>query len=565
MEAQAILPVRTGGALKQESTSRGMNDIFEAILRENETRDSATRGEAARTDVSRERVDRDAERLASARRQSDAARETRDDGRYNTARDERHNIVRDEPHNIVRDERPEADDIQARGRSGHADETRPRAEHPENPERPERPGQGAETASDNAGTQERDSVQAAADTPVETGLGEEITPMAPNPAMAAGPALAGNPAIAAAPTAQAAIDAAPKPANAKDAVSNTPRPAIIPAAAMAGLRAAPNSAVATSEPGQAGSAAAPAAAKALEGALPAVPAEAGIPLIAGQVKKTQAPGQKAGAPTATVEANEIAGIPGKENQAPAGARIRLDATGHETAANSLSLVKGPAAPVAQSEANPGARANPAQVQAALENPGQQAPAVSDVTADALKTAAPAGNTGQAPAGATVIDPMQAATRAAGARPGPAPAMDRPVPPNEVAVNIQRAAARGEDRIRIRLHPAELGQVDVRLKVGADGIVRAMVQVDRQETLEFMQRDARGLERALQDAGLKTDSGSLSFNLRDNGEGGLRDRDGDGGTALAGREHADANSPDIAEAAEIPINNGGSSRVLDIRV
>jgi len=100
-----------------------------------------------------------------------------------------------------------------------------------------------------------------------------------------------------------------------------------------------------------------------------------------------------------------------------------------------------------------------------------------------------------------------------------PALAQPVPVDQVAVHIQRAAAAGEDRIRIRLHPAELGQIDVRLKVGHDGVVRAVVAVDRAETFNLMQRDAHGLERALQDAGLKTDSGSLSFNLRGEGQGG----------------------------------------------
>jgi flagellar hook-length control protein FliK len=37
----------------------------------------------------------------------------------------------------------------------------------------------------------------------------------------------------------------------------------------------------------------------------------------------------------------------------------------------------------------------------------------------------------------------------------------------------------------------------------------------------MQRDSRSLERALQDAGLQTDAGSLSFNLRNNNGGNAR--------------------------------------------
>ncbi|MCG8596441.1 MAG: flagellar hook-length control protein FliK [Kiloniellales bacterium] len=85
---------------------------------------------------------------------------------------------------------------------------------------------------------------------------------------------------------------------------------------------------------------------------------------------------------------------------------------------------------------------------------------------------------------------------------------------QVAVQIRRAVATGNDRISIRLHPAELGRVQVRLEVADDGHVRALITAERPETLDLMQRDLRGLERALQDAGLKTDPGSLSFGLQD---------------------------------------------------
>ena len=95
-----------------------------------------------------------------------------------------------------------------------------------------------------------------------------------------------------------------------------------------------------------------------------------------------------------------------------------------------------------------------------------------------------------------------------------PTESRGSPTAQVAVQIKRAVATGNDRISIRLHPAELGRVQVRLEVAEDGHVRALISAERAETLDLMQRDPRGLERALQDAGLKTDSGSLSFTLQD---------------------------------------------------
>jgi len=88
--------------------------------------------------------------------------------------------------------------------------------------------------------------------------------------------------------------------------------------------------------------------------------------------------------------------------------------------------------------------------------------------------------------------------------------------DQISVNISKAVKSGMDRIEIRLRPESLGRVEVRLEVSRDGRVAAAVTVDNRDTLELLKSDARGLERALQDAGLKADSGSLSFSLRGHG-------------------------------------------------
>ena len=84
---------------------------------------------------------------------------------------------------------------------------------------------------------------------------------------------------------------------------------------------------------------------------------------------------------------------------------------------------------------------------------------------------------------------------------------------QVAVQISRAVQDGNNRISIRLNPAELGRVSIKLEVGHDNRVIAVISAERPETLDLLQRDARTLERALQEAGLRTDSGSLSFDLQ----------------------------------------------------
>lgn len=95
----------------------------------------------------------------------------------------------------------------------------------------------------------------------------------------------------------------------------------------------------------------------------------------------------------------------------------------------------------------------------------------------------------------------------------------PLPVDQFAVHIARAAASGAEHINIKLKPAALGHVEVKLDVTHDGRIAAVVTAERSDTLDLLQRDSRALERALQEAGLKTDSNSLQFNLR--GENGTR--------------------------------------------
>jgi len=91
-----------------------------------------------------------------------------------------------------------------------------------------------------------------------------------------------------------------------------------------------------------------------------------------------------------------------------------------------------------------------------------------------------------------------------------------VPLNSLAVHIAQQAKNGIRRFDIRLDPPELGRIEVRLDVRRDGQVNTHLVVERTETLDLLQRDARALERALQNAGLNTSEGGMKFSLRDDG-------------------------------------------------
>lgn len=110
-----------------------------------------------------------------------------------------------------------------------------------------------------------------------------------------------------------------------------------------------------------------------------------------------------------------------------------------------------------------------------------------------------------------------------------------IPLNTMAVHIAQQASNGARRFDIRLDPPELGRVEVRLDVKRDGHVTAHLVVERSETLDLLQRDARALERALQNAGLDTEGG-LKFSLKDQGENQPGARDESQNQTHASREH-----------------------------
>lgn len=96
----------------------------------------------------------------------------------------------------------------------------------------------------------------------------------------------------------------------------------------------------------------------------------------------------------------------------------------------------------------------------------------------------------------------------------------------IALQIQRNAAAQTDTFKLQLLPLDLGRLEVKLKFGRDGTMKAHLTADKEETLTLLQKDAAQLHRALQDAGIDLDEGSLSFDMRQQG-GDADDRKGFG--------------------------------------
>jgi flagellar hook-length control protein FliK len=115
---------------------------------------------------------------------------------------------------------------------------------------------------------------------------------------------------------------------------------------------------------------------------------------------------------------------------------------------------------------------------------------------------------------------------------------------QIAFELVRQVNDGNSRFQMRLDPPELGKIDVRLDIDRTGQVTARLTVEKAETLDLMQRDQRGLEKALQQAGLDSSKTNLEFSLKQNPfAGSQQGQDQSGrGPAFGGDTIAEAEEP-----------------------
>ena len=122
---------------------------------------------------------------------------------------------------------------------------------------------------------------------------------------------------------------------------------------------------------------------------------------------------------------------------------------------------------------------------------------------------------------------------------------------QIAFELARQVNDGNTRFQIRLDPPELGRIDVRLDIDTAGKVNARLTVEKAETLDLMQRDQRGLERALQQAGLDGSKTNLEFSLKQNPFAGQQHQQGQDGEA--GRFGLDGAAAEQAEETPPTVN------------
>lgn len=255
--------------------------------------------------------------------------------------------------------------------------------------------------------------------------------------------------------------------------------------AVAQTAASPTTGAAATTPAAAGNTAA--------AALPQAPVQAGV-----QARR-EASGMDKVQPAGTNSASK--------NSAPAGG------SGANSAASaSVSAVKPEAAtpPAPQPAASQTATPPPADLPAEAARQAQ---------GDAARTASPPLDVANPDSASETEQADLSNLRAADAsraaeRPGIAAGSARFTPAAAGALAAQIAAKfqNGERRFEIRMDPPELGRIEVKLQVGNDNRVQAILSAERPETLNDLRQYARELERALEDAGLELGNDGLSFEL-----------------------------------------------------
>ncbi len=197
----------------------------------------------------------------------------------------------------------------------------------------------------------------------------------------------------------------------------------------------------------------------------------------------------------------------------------------------------PAAPATPTVADP--QPLPQSLAAALD-PARMGPAAERIEMPGLLQAAQAG------AGLE-----RAATAQPAAAPQPAPQAGHPPAAQQLGLALQYRVGRGETRFALRLDPPELGRIEVALKLHSDGRVDALVKAEHGHTLDLLQRDARILERAFHQLGLKPEGG-IQFTTGQGGQHHGQQAFAEGG--LSGQHHGNGqpaareNAAAMAQAA-----------------
>ncbi|KRC79049.1 flagellar hook-length control protein FliK [Sphingomonas sp. Root241] len=91
--------------------------------------------------------------------------------------------------------------------------------------------------------------------------------------------------------------------------------------------------------------------------------------------------------------------------------------------------------------------------------------------------------------------------------------------HSLGVEIARKVELGEETLRIRLNPIELGRIEVTLAFDDKGSLQATVRTESAQAMDLLRQDTPDLARTLDQAGVRTDAQSFRFENRGGDSGG----------------------------------------------
>lgn len=139
------------------------------------------------------------------------------------------------------------------------------------------------------------------------------------------------------------------------------------------------------------------------------------------------------------------------------------------------------------------------------------------------------------------------------------------PIEQIKVKISQGIELGQDKISIKLHPHELGKVDVHMDTDKDGKTQIRIVADKSETLDFLRRDSGDLQRSLKELGVNSDAANMQFSLNqnqnNNNQNAFNNDSNDNGAKISSQKYSNYVPPSEIELSYAISSQGGLNIVV----
>ena len=89
--------------------------------------------------------------------------------------------------------------------------------------------------------------------------------------------------------------------------------------------------------------------------------------------------------------------------------------------------------------------------------------------------------------------------------------------DQIKIQLHKLSDEKDKKITVQLHPEDLGKVDIKIETNVNGRNLLTFTAEKPDTMHMLQRDSSILEKILDDAGIKPDSTTMSFNLNNSNQ------------------------------------------------